>query len=229
MIEPITAVPIGKNRYQIVTGHRRFRAAKMAKLEEINVIVCDPEEAEEIRRRKSLISNLQRENINPVELAEGLVFLKGQDPKIKTNRDLARVLGKTEHWVSDTLRINTMQENVKQILRTSEAPISKRSVETLARVDDTQEQEKIAESMIQGASSREVIQRARQVKQRKPQPPTRKRPTPASPPPQPKPSMNEHSRKGKGWYLNCGISVNANPKEIVAALQEMARYFLKGL
>ena len=70
LVEPITVSPEG-DCYRIVTGHRRFRAAKAAGLDRVEVLIRDPEE-ESLRRRKSVVSNVQREDLGPVELAEAL-------------------------------------------------------------------------------------------------------------------------------------------------------------
>ena len=70
IIEPITVTQEGEN-YRILTGHRRYRAAKAVGLTELEVLVREADD-QITRRFKSLISNIQRENIGAVELAETL-------------------------------------------------------------------------------------------------------------------------------------------------------------
>ena len=67
IVEPITVTPEGEH-FRILTGHRRYRAAKAIGLHEIEVIARDPEDAL-TRRRKSIISNVQREDIGAIEMA----------------------------------------------------------------------------------------------------------------------------------------------------------------
>ena len=226
IIEPITATPDGKGKYIIVSGHRRFRAAKMAKLREINVVVCDPKESEAIRRRKSVISNLQREDINPIELAEGLAQLKEIDPEIKTSQDLARLLGKSKNWVSDIMRLLTLPENIKRNVRRAELPISKKNMTEIARLDDPVEQEKIVEALVEGAPRKEIMRQVKEVKDRKTAPPKRKPSAKITPQ---KRSFSEHSRKGKGWKFTCDVSIDANTGELVEALKEMTMFFEEGI
>ena len=87
IVEPITVTQDGDN-YRILTGHRRFRAAKAVGLTEVEILVREPED-HTTRRFKSLISNIQRENIGAVELAETLRALLDAQA-VPTQRELAR-------------------------------------------------------------------------------------------------------------------------------------------
>ena len=70
IIQPILVRPIGANKYEIIAGERRWRAAQIAQLDEVPVLVRDiPDEA---TLAVALIENIQRENLNPVEEAVGL-------------------------------------------------------------------------------------------------------------------------------------------------------------
>ena len=69
VVEALTVIKLDNNTYQIVTGHRRFRAAKLAGLRELEVLIREPEE-KWLTRKKSLISNVQRADIRALELAE---------------------------------------------------------------------------------------------------------------------------------------------------------------
>src|SRR4051812_11596162 len=68
LIEPITVTPEEgtEGTYRIVTGHRRYRAAKAAGLSQVEILIREPDD-ELIRRIKSIISNVQREDVGPVE------------------------------------------------------------------------------------------------------------------------------------------------------------------
>jgi len=118
LVEPITVTPEGES-YRILTGHRRYRAAKSAGLKEVEVLIREPE-SELTRRRKSVVSNVQREDVGVVELAEALKALLDEDANIGTQRGLARIIGKREPWLSDMLRVLTLPPDLQQKLRISE-------------------------------------------------------------------------------------------------------------
>ena len=91
LIEPITVTPDEgqEGSYRIVTGHRRFRAAKAAGLRQVEVLIREPENAMS-RRMKSIIRNVQREDVGPVEMAEALQALLDEDERVKTQAGLWR-------------------------------------------------------------------------------------------------------------------------------------------
>jgi len=163
VIEPLTVIPYENDKYMIVTGHRRFRAAKAAGLHSVRVVVADPEE-EHIRRRKSIISNVQREDVPPVELAEALQTLLDEDKSIKTQRDLAKFIGKRESWVSDMLRILTLPPNLQEQLRTSKLSVPYDAVMRVSRVAEPKAQESLVTDIIQGKSNREIREKIKEVK-----------------------------------------------------------------
>jgi ParB family chromosome partitioning protein len=163
VIEPLTVVPYEDNKYMIVTGHRRFRAAKAAGLQTVRVVVADLEE-EHVRRRKSIISNVQREDVPPIELAEALQALLDEDASIKTQRELAQLIGKRESWVSDMLRILTLPTTLQEELRTSEVPVSYDAVMRVSRVPEPKAQESLVKDIVEGKSNREIRAKIKQVK-----------------------------------------------------------------
>ena len=154
IIEPITVTAEGEH-YRILTGHRRFRAAKAAGLPEIEVIARDPDDAL-TRRRKSIISNVQREDIGAVELAEALQTLLDEDPNIKTQRQLAAAIGKREDWVSAMLRILTLPAKLQEKLGTSQVSISYDNAMRIARTEDPEFHNELVEATLRGESVREI-------------------------------------------------------------------------
>ena len=139
----------------VVTGHRRLRAAKEAGLKQLRVVITDPEEGQ-ARRRRSIVSNVQREDVPPVELAEALQAILDEDASVKTQRDLAKMIGKRESWVSDMLRILTLPPTLQQELRTSEAPVPYDAIMRISRVDDGKLQKRLIKDVIDGKSNREI-------------------------------------------------------------------------
>ena len=155
IVEPLTVIKLDNERYQIVTGHRRYRAAKLAGLEQIEVLLRAPEEKWE-RRKKCLVSNIQRSDIRALELAESLQLLLDNDPKIKTQEDLARSIGKPKSWVSDMLRIRDLPEDLAAKVRTSELLIPADAVSKIARLTDRKVQSALIDELLGGGTTREI-------------------------------------------------------------------------
>lgn len=139
--------------YEIVAGERRFRAAKMANLSEIPALVktLDDKNAMEI----ALIENVQRENLNPVEEAEGYKNLMqkcGYELE-----DVSKLIGKSESYIRNLMRINALPDSVKQLIK--EGKISASHARTIA-VSDNPEQ--LAHDIINNKLS--VAETQKQVK-----------------------------------------------------------------
>ena len=159
VIEPITVTPEGDG-FRILTGHRRARAARAAGIAEVEIIVREPED-ELARRRKSIVSNVQREDVGAVELAEALRTMLTEDPTVETQADLGRVIGKPESWVSDMLRVLSLPVELQQKLRTSELSVSYDTISRIARVKDAAEQAVLLDAALKGAPVREIRRRIR--------------------------------------------------------------------
>ncbi len=99
--------------YEIVAGERRFRAAKLAGLKALPVIVKEISEKE--RREIALVENLQREDLNPMEESEALyTLLKEND---LTQEELAKTLGKSRPAVANALRLLTLPKEIQNMVR----------------------------------------------------------------------------------------------------------------
>ena len=155
IIEPITVTPDG-DHYRILTGHRRFRAAKAVGLPEIEVLVREPDDAP-TRRFKSLISNIQRENIGAIELAETLRTLLDSGAAA-TQRELARQVGKSETWMSGMLRILELPARLQEELRSTNG-IGYEMAQRIAQVDDSQLQEELVTAAKAGESTHTIRHR----------------------------------------------------------------------
>ena len=162
LVEPITVTPEGES-YRILTGHRRYRAAKSAGLKEVEVLIREPE-SELTRRRKSVVSNVQREDVGVVELAEALKALLDEDANIGTQRGLARIIGKREPWLSDMLRVLTLPPDLQQKLRISEVSVPYDTAMRIARVTDPIAQGSLIELALKGAPASEIRQRINEFK-----------------------------------------------------------------
>lgn len=112
MLQPILVRPYGLN-YQIVAGERRWRAARMLGLDEVPVIIREisDEETMEI----ALIENLQRENLNPLEEAEGYEQLMERFEM--TQEDVAKCVGKSRSAVANSLRLLKLPKEIRELVQ----------------------------------------------------------------------------------------------------------------
>lgn len=111
IIQPIVVRKKGK-KYEIVVGERRFRAARLAGLEEIPAIV--KEMTEEQMMEIAILENLQREDLTPIEEAEAYQSLI---EKLNfTQEDLAKRLGKSRPYITNHIRLLQLPEEVRQLV-----------------------------------------------------------------------------------------------------------------
>ena len=163
IVEPPTVAPLDNGKYLLTTGERRWRAAKEAGFKRIHVIVYGREK-EEDRRLKSLVSNIQRSNLGPVELAQALQSLKDNRPEIRSNRDLAQLLGKSENWVGHMLKILSLPQQLQSQISQAKRPIPYDVAQQIARLPDEKAQAALINEALRGASVRSIREQARQLK-----------------------------------------------------------------
>jgi len=112
IIQPILVRPVSDQRYEIIAGERRWRAAQIAQLDDVPVLVRDiPDEA---TLAVALIENIQRENLNPVEEAVGLKRL--MDEFELTHEEMAKSIGRSRTAVTNLLRLLSLSHGAKQLL-----------------------------------------------------------------------------------------------------------------
>ena len=111
VVQPII-VKKSDERYKIIAGERRFRAARLAGLNEVPVIVRDLSEQEVLE--VSLIENLQRENLNPVEEAQAIRAL--MDEHDLTQEEVAKRLGKSRPAIANSVRLLALPQELQQLL-----------------------------------------------------------------------------------------------------------------
>ncbi|UTP73269.1 ParB/RepB/Spo0J family partition protein [Alteromonas sp. LMIT006] len=112
VIQPIVVRPVGVEQYEIIAGERRWRASQMAQLHEVPVIIKDvPDEA---AVAIALIENIQREDLNAMEEAQALdrLILEFQ----LTQQEAAEAVGKSRSTVTNLLRLNSLENEVKTLL-----------------------------------------------------------------------------------------------------------------
>ena len=130
MIEPLVVQKEGEG-YIIVTGERRWRAAKLAGLKEVPVIVRSFSNPREILAIQ-IVENLQREDLNPIEVARGYQRLKEEFGA--TDDEVAKTVGKSRAAVTNFIRLLRLDERVQQMV--IDEKLSMGHVRTLLAIED---------------------------------------------------------------------------------------------
>ncbi|WP_309625012.1 ParB/RepB/Spo0J family partition protein [Methylibium sp.] len=112
VMQPILVRPVAEGGYEIIAGERRFRAARLAGLAEVPVLVKDV--SDESAAVMALIENMQREDLNPLEEAQGLKRLT--DEFGLTHEQAAQAVGRSRSAASNLLRLLNLAEPVQQML-----------------------------------------------------------------------------------------------------------------
>ena len=150
IIQPLIVIAKGKG-YEIVAGERRYRAAQMAGLTEIPVIVKKYEEKE--RDEIALLENIQREDLNAIEEAQAYEKLIGQYG-LKQD-DLAKRLGKSRSVITNHLRLLKLPKSVQDMV--TDGKISEGHARAILSAEGAAKQEKIAKLIIEkGLSVRQA-------------------------------------------------------------------------
>jgi ParB family chromosome partitioning protein len=116
LVQPLVVRPSTGDTYEIVAGERRWRAAQLANLHDVPVVVraLSDQEAVEI----AIIENVQREDLNAIEEGEGYKLL--MDGHGYTQEDLAKVIGKSRSHLANTLRLLKLPVSVQDLVRTGQ-------------------------------------------------------------------------------------------------------------
>ena len=112
LIQPIVVRPTAGGTYQIIAGERRWRAAKMAALTEVPVVIMDVEDAQVAAL--ALIENIQREDLNPVE--EAGAFRSLIEEYGLTQEELARRVGRSRSAVANAMRLFDLPQQIQQMV-----------------------------------------------------------------------------------------------------------------
>jgi ParB family chromosome partitioning protein len=112
VLQPILVREVGPDRYAIVAGERRWRAAKLAALNEIPAIVVEMDE--KTAAEVALIENIQREDLNPIEEAEAYETLANEYRM--TQEDIAARVGKSRSAIANTMRLLDLPSAVRSFV-----------------------------------------------------------------------------------------------------------------
>jgi ParB family chromosome partitioning protein len=112
IVQPIVVRPAGEGRYEIIAGERRWRAAQLAGLHDIPVVVREVDD--KTAMAVALIENIQRDDLNPLEEATALERLLGEFGL--THQEVAEAVGKSRTSVTNLLRLLDLNEDVKLLV-----------------------------------------------------------------------------------------------------------------
>lgn len=175
IIQPIVVRPVAHNSYEIIAGERRWRAAQIANLEFVPCIIKDvPDEA---AVAIALIENIQREDLNAMEEAIALNRLLNEFEL--THQQVADAVGKSRTTVTNLLRLNNLNNDVKILLEHGDIEMgharcllalegevqSDAARLAVAKALTVRETEKLVRSILEPVPAKEVIEKDPDVKQ----------------------------------------------------------------
>ncbi len=153
VIQPLLVRKVDSG-YQLIAGERRFRAAQEAELDEVPALVMDVSDQDAVEI--TLIENLQREDLNPIEEAEGYQSLV--DRFGMTQEHIAERVGKGRATITNVLRLLTLPDSVQRML--AENRLSSGHAKVLLGLEIPREQELLAERALKEGLSVRALERA---------------------------------------------------------------------
>lgn len=169
VVQPVVAREVSVDRFEIIAGERRWRAAQLAGLSEVPVIVRKV--SDQAALAIALIENIQREDLNAMEEAEALKRLL--DEYRMTHQQLADAVGKSRATVTNLLRLNELHPEVKTLLAQGRMEMGharallglamETQVATALRVIDRDMTVRATEALVQSLRQGRVVQRSSSV------------------------------------------------------------------
>lgn len=151
VIQPLLVRPLGDGGYQLIAGERRWRASRLAGLTQVPVVIREMTDSEAMEL--ALIENLQREDLNPIEEAEGFSLL--MKTYNLTQEQAAQRVGKSRPAVANALRLLSLPEKVLEMVKSG--TLSSGHARTLLPIEDEKLCLKTAEEIVKkGLSVRET-------------------------------------------------------------------------
>jgi ParB family chromosome partitioning protein len=157
VVQPIVVRPVGNDKYEIIAGERRWRAAQLAGLQDIPAVVREVDDRAAIAM--ALIENIQRENLNPMEEANAIKRLI--DEFELTHQQAAEAVGRSRTGVSNLLRLLDLNPEVKQLLE--DGTLEMGHARALLALKDQQQTEAARRVASKGLSVRETEQLVRKL------------------------------------------------------------------
>lgn len=158
IIQPLTVRRLGSGYYQIIAGERRWRAAKLAGLKEVPAVVIEADDRKVMEL--GLIENLQREDLNPIEEAEGYRVL--MESYGLTQEEVSQRVGKSRPAVANAVRLLELPDPVRQLLE--EGRLSAGHARTLLALPENSQRRNVAQRVIdEGLSVRQTEAAVKQI------------------------------------------------------------------
>ncbi|MDO8617507.1 MAG: ParB/RepB/Spo0J family partition protein [Candidatus Uhrbacteria bacterium] len=144
VIQPLIVSPLSGGRYQLIAGERRLRAASIAGLSTVPVILRSASEQEKLEL--AIIENVQRQDLNPLEEARAYVRLMEEFGL--TQDDVSKKMGKSRPQVANTVRLLQLPSNIQDALM--QGKISTSNARTLLSLPTDAERQKLFQAMLAG-------------------------------------------------------------------------------
>ncbi len=170
VVQPVLVRPLGEDRYELIAGERRWRAAQLAGLREVPAVIREVPDQAAIAM--ALIENIQREDLNPLEEAAALQRLAAEFAL--THQQAAEAVGRSRAAVSNLLRLLELTEEVQQLVR--ERKLDMGHARALLPLSPPLQREAAHQVLLRGLSARETEDLVRRLRQPA---------TASSPPPKP--------------------------------------------
>jgi ParB family chromosome partitioning protein len=149
LMQPIVVRPVGEKRYEIIAGERRWRAAQLAGLAKVPCIIKDV--ADDAALAMSLIENIQREDLSPME--EAIALNRLQEEFSLTHQEVADAVGKSRATVTNLLRLLALAPDARTLLERGDLEMGHARAILALELKD------------QGEVARQVVARALSVRQ----------------------------------------------------------------
>ncbi len=145
LLQPIIVRPLSNGvTYQIVAGERRWRAAKIAGLKEIPVLIREVDELQ--MNRIAIIENIQRQDLDPVE--EATAYRRLIEQYGMTHEELSKSIGKSRPYITNILRVLTLPDSVTDRLRAGD--ISTGHAKAMLALADKDKYDEVLEKILKG-------------------------------------------------------------------------------
>lgn len=156
IMQPILVRQVGDERYEIIAGERRWRASQLAGLTEVPVLVR--EIADEAALAMALIENIQRENLNPIEEANGIKRLI--DEFEMTHEAAAQAVGRSRSAVTNLLRLQNLHGVVQEMLMLGKLDMGHaRALLSLSGTEQITAAEQIAQKSLSVREAEQLVKR----------------------------------------------------------------------
>ena len=164
LIQPIIVRGIGKDRYEIIAGERRWRAAQLAALREVPVVIRETDDHAALAM--ALIENIQREDLNPLE--EALALQRLIDEFQLTHQQAAEAVGRARPAVSNLLRLLELPQAIRGMVERHELEMG--HARALLTLPQPQAIELARKAVAEGWSVREIERQVQALQKGKPAP-----------------------------------------------------------